>query len=118
METTHSRAGIASFLLAAVSVVGLIAAFAFAASMAPLLAADPEAHLGRMLAAVGLMCLFVVTALVGGVLGIVGLFQKQRSRLFSILGLSINALLVAAVMALLLFGMISAPALPGTFDAP
>jgi len=118
MERTHSRAGVASFVLAAVSAVGLIASFAFAAQAAPQLAANPEAHLGSMLAVVGLMCLFIVTALVGGVLGIVGLFQKQRSRLFSKLGLSINAFIVAAVMALLLFGMISAPALPGTFDAP
>ncbi|HZG58483.1 hypothetical protein [Paenibacillus sp.] len=122
----HSKIGIASFILAIVSVIGLIGSAAVAGSMAARLAEDPALTsaiesgampegVGGILAATGLMFFFIVTALVGAVLGLVGLFQKDRLKLFSILGLVFNAVLVAFVGILLIAGMLLGPALPGTF---
>jgi len=127
MERKHSKIGIASFILAVVSVLGLIGSGIGASVTAAGFANDPAflsgietgqlpAGMGGFLAMIGLMFLFVVTALVGAVLGLVGLFQKERAKLFSILGLVFNSLVVLFVMAIMVIGMLAAPALPGTFQ--
>ncbi len=126
MERKHSKIGIASFILAVVSVVGMIgsaigasvAAAGFANDPALLSGVAPDElppGMGGLLAMIGLMFLFILTALVGAVLGLVGLFQKDRAKLFSILGLVFNGLVVLFVMVILVIGMLAAPALPGTF---
>ncbi|WP_309121020.1 hypothetical protein [Paenibacillus sp.] len=127
MERTHSRIGIASFILAVVSVLGIIGSAIGASVLAAGFANDPaflngvEAGvlpegMGGFLAVIGLMFLFILTALVGAVLGLVGLFQKERLKLFSILGLVFNSLVVLFVMVIMMIGMLAAPALPGTFQ--
>ena len=126
MDRKHSRIGIASFILAVVSVVGMIGSGIGASVAAAGFANDPAflsgvetgelpAGMGGFLAMIGLMFLFILTALVGAVLGLVGLFQKDRAKLFSILGLIFNSLVVLFVMVVLVVGMLAAPALPGTF---
>ncbi|MCI3925186.1 hypothetical protein MO973_33745 [Paenibacillus sp. TRM 82003] len=121
----HSRIGIASFILAVVSIVGIIGSVVAASTMATSLAVDPaavapgelpeidEGALGGLLAVAGLMFLFLLSALVGGVLGIVGLFQKERLKLFSILGLTFNALLVFAFLLIFLAATLLGDILPG-----
>lgn len=127
-ERKHSGVGIASFIIAVVSILGLsgsvIAATAMAAAMAgDSIAISPDTvqelpeGMGGLLAVAGLMFFLIVAALVGAVLGLVGLFQKERLKLFSILGLTFNSLLVLVVFIVLVVGMLSAPALPGTFGS-
>jgi hypothetical protein len=126
-QPKHSGVGVASFILSLVSVIGTIGAFIAASMMASALAGDPtaaasgdmshldEGTLGRFIVVAGLMFLFVVTALIGAVLGLVGLFQKRRRKLFPILGLAFNSLLVLSIFLVLLIGIFLGPTLPGTF---
>lgn len=124
MERKHSTIGIISFIVAVVSIIGLIVSAVSAGSAAASLAGDPalESALetgalpegaGGVIAAAAFMFLFVLTALIGAVLGLVGLFQKNRLKLFSILGLVFNSLIVFVIAAILIAGMLLAPALPG-----
>ncbi|HZG74260.1 MAG TPA: hypothetical protein VEZ72_00255 [Paenibacillus sp.] len=127
MDRKHSGIGIASFILAVVSILGMIGSGIGAGVAVAGFADDPAllngletgelpAGMGGFLALIGLMFLFILTALVGAVLGLVGLFQKDRAKLFSILGLVFNSLVVLFVMVVMIVGMLAAPALPGTFE--
>lgn len=121
----HSGFGIASFILAVISIAGVIGSMIAASTMAASFVAETgtlapgelpavdEGAIGGMLATVGLVFLFIIAALVGAVLGIVGLFQKDRLKLFSVLGLTFNSLLVFGFLLLFLAITLMGPALPG-----
>jgi hypothetical protein len=125
MEKTHSRIGIASFILAVLSIAGMIGCVIGAVSTAALI--DPtalvpgetpdisESGLGGFLAIAGLMFLFLITALIGAVLGLVGMFQKEKLKLFSVLGLTFNSLLVLVFLLIFIVITLLGPTLPGTF---
>lgn len=122
-ERKHSPVGIASFMIAAVSALGLTGALIGAASAAADLARDmpqppdPNVLPGGLgtLTVLGLsIMLLIFAALVGALLGMAGLFQKQRRKLFSVLGLVFNALIVFGFLLLLIAGVLLGPALPGT----
>ena len=55
---------------------------------------------------VGLLALGSIALLLAGVgLGIAGVFQKQRRRLFSVLGMIFNGSLLLAILGLMLIGL-------------
>lgn len=126
----HSPLGIASFMIAVVSALGLAGALIGAASMAADLAlAMPESldpnglpdlsnsGLGT-LAVLGLVIMLLIfAALAGAVIGLAGLFQKQRLKLFSVLGLVFNSLIVLGFLLLLIAGTLLGPALPGVWGS-
>jgi len=101
----HSGAGVASFIISLVAglammIVLIVAGVLGASSGGALDQNDPT----TMMIGFGVICdcmLFVV----GAVLGIVGLFQGDRKRIFAVLGLIFNLLLVLGVGALVAIGL-------------
>ena len=124
MPEKHSGRGIASFLISVVSVIGLLWSAAAASNAALKLAEDPNFDpnavtadnipegLAQVASYSALLFFFVATALVGALLGLVGLFQKDRRKLFPVLGLALNGGLVLVVLIFFVIGMLAAPPLP------
>lgn len=113
----HSGLGIASFVIFVVMVVGFIGLLVtFISLMSDFLgpdgAVDPlliqeEVVNVPMLSLVGLLMMGTVLGyIVGLILGIVGLVQKNRKKIFAILGTVFNGLAVGLVLFLLLLGLI------------
>lgn len=121
----HSGIGIASFVISIVAVLGLIGCMVAVAAFAGNMIADPNAlnpeeAMGGDFAAIAAaslgMFVFVILAFVGAILGIVGLFQKDRAKLFAILGTVFNGLIVGVFAALFVIGIIigfTSPVDPG-----
>ncbi|MUT64428.1 hypothetical protein [Paenibacillus sp. NEAU-GSW1] len=115
----HSGLGIASFVLAIISillgVLGIILSVVFVAQ----LAGDPTSFLsetesgsipegaGSILAAVVLMFLGVGISFVGLILGIVGVFAKNRRKLFAIIGLVFNGVIILGMLLMIVISLAS-----------
>ncbi|WP_274364931.1 hypothetical protein [Paenibacillus thermotolerans] len=113
MKKKHSGLGIASFIMAIVSILGLIGCFtAMAVMLGDTLTApsaiNPEEglpeNIGGLAAASLGMFASVFISFVGAILGIIGLFQKDRAKLFAILGTVFNALITGFFVILLAIG--------------
>jgi len=125
MPLKHSKLGIASFLIAFVSFIGLVASAAAASNAALALAENPNfdpsaisaddevpEELRDVVLYSALMFFCVLSALGGALLGLIGLFRPERKKLFSVLGLALNGGLVLVVILMFVIGMLAAPALP------
>lgn len=113
----HSGLGIASFVMAIIAillgVLGMILSVVFVAQAAE----DPTSLLieaesgtipegvGSILAAVVLMFLGVGISFIGLILGIVGIFAKNRRKVFAIIGLVVNGLITLGMLLLFLLGL-------------
>jgi hypothetical protein len=115
-QKKHSGLGIASFILALVAIIGIIGSVitmvvSVGSAISDPAAINPEnpsfAALGPAIAASFGMIISVVLSFVGAILGIVALFQKERAKLFSILGTVFNSLIVFGLIALFLIGIIA-----------
>jgi hypothetical protein len=98
-ELKHSGYGILSFILAALA--GLMEIYFLAVSRSrPFEQTDPGE---QFLMAAVLMGGNAVN-LLGVLLGIVGIFQRRRNRIFAFLGLGINCLILLAMIGLFILG--------------
>ena len=117
-ENAHSRMGIASFVIAILATVVLVALFVVGGVVAAsaFQNVDPQA-LGpesvqsspafAELALIGIGVLgCLVLHVVGLGLGIAGLIQRLRKRLFSVLGTALNGLVIFVFVALFALGSI------------
>jgi hypothetical protein len=113
----HSRIGIAAFVLACVSslsfCVALILSMGYGVAIAmnnPLAAQDPYAFINQsdpaFLIAALLMCCAPFLSLVGLGLGIPAVIQKTEKRLFGVISLVLNGLIVFSYCALTLVGLL------------
>ena len=106
--SAYSGLGLASLLLAILAALGIFAAIGYAAYYQISTGSDLSSQKGLMivvgLAVVGCM----LVAVIGLVLGGVGLFQANRKKLLAILGVVFNILVV------LLFGVLYAVGLSAT----
>ncbi len=117
----HSRLGVASFVIAILTTVLLVVLLVVAFNTAGDLlgGADPssvtpedmERNLERSPGSTGVLGVagfgLAVTPLLyilGAALGIAGLVQKRRGRLFAVLGTVLNALILLGLLVLVLFG--------------
>ncbi|GGG26163.1 hypothetical protein [Paenibacillus abyssi] len=111
----QSGLGIASFIIGIISILGIIAfALTAAAGVSDLVNTngtidieDPEAiEMSTALIVSGIM-MFVTLALsfVGLILGIIGLVMKNRRKVFAIIGVVLNGLLVFGFGALIIIGI-------------
>lgn len=121
MKPTHSRTGIVSFIIAVISIAGTVIALLLANdASASLSAVDGQTHddhaVRGLFAAIGLMFLFFALSLIGAALGVAGFFQKNRLKLFSVLGLIFNALLAFLFVAVIFISALAGPALPLTIN--
>lgn len=97
----HSGPGIASFIISLVTIIGYIACVAIiGAIISPYLGPDGMLNLpqvediqGITLAAFFFLLLILINV-IGVILGIVGVAIKNRKKVFSIIGLIINAIIV------------------------
>lgn len=104
-DLKHSGFGIASFVIALLCGFGefaLVMVLGFLESSTPG-GIDEESAVAVVLG----LALFggVVLAFVGLVLGLVGLVTANRKKVFAVLGLMFNAMLVMAVVGLVLLGL-------------
>ena len=119
-RSKHSKMGVTSLVIAILATVAIVALFVIAAlvgasafggadpqSIDPQSLQDSPAFTGLALVGIGfLVC--IILYFVGLVLGLVGIFQKRRKRLFAILGTVANGLAVLVVVSLLVLGAIGA----------
>jgi hypothetical protein len=106
----HSRLGIASFVIGLVSLIifclAVVLAFGYGVSIASSSPSVQSLEASPTILAFGLMMLISpFLGLVGAVLGFVAVFQKDKKKLFGILGIVVNLLIVLAFCALLVIGL-------------
>lgn len=101
MILKHSGPGIASFILSLVTIIGYIACVAIiGAIISPYMGPDGMLDLPNVediqgiTLAIFLFLLLIVINVIGLILGIVGVAIKNRKKVFSIIGLVINAIIV------------------------
>jgi len=119
-ENRHSRMGIASFVISILATVLIVTLFIIAVvigasafgnvqdpqTIDPQSLQDSPALAG--LAAVGLGILAsIVFYLIGLVLGVAGIIQRRRKRLFAVLGAVFNGIVLLVVVALVAFGVVA-----------
>ncbi|GIU20614.1 hypothetical protein TUM4644_10420 [Shewanella colwelliana] len=105
IEAKHSGLGIASFVL---SIVSLVLTFGLLIVAGVLEATTPGGMNEESIEAivVGLLLFaFIGTALIATGLGIAGLCQKQRKKIFAILGTIFSLVTVVSTVSLISFGM-------------
>ncbi|MDQ4128272.1 MAG: hypothetical protein M3151_10060 [Actinomycetota bacterium] len=117
-ENAHSRMGVASLVIAILATVVLVALFVAGGILAASAfenvdpqTLDPEsvrnspAFAGLALIGVGVFgCLILYVVGLG--LGVAGLFQRTRKRLFSALGTALNGLILVAMVVLFALGSV------------
>ncbi len=100
MEPKHSGLGIIAFVLSIVALVGAFGLLAIAAVLSLARHAPPDArHMGQVLFLMCLIALVLANLLALG-LGIAGLMQPQRKKVFAVLGTAFAGLQVAIVLLL------------------
>ena len=112
----HSGLGIASMIIGIISMLMGIIGMVFAVYA---IAQHPEIEhiqpgdqpppelIGIMMAFVCPICGGVVMSIVGLILGIIGLVQTARLKLFAIIGTILNGLVVGGVLLLMLIGLVA-----------
>jgi hypothetical protein len=113
MPTKHSAIGIASIVLFGVSVIGILTITLVSTQM--LSTMDTANQSGQFYILIGLVYLFILSALIGAVLGLVGLYQTGPSKRWAKIGLILNSLFVGAILFIVIIGALMSPVLPGTF---
>lgn len=104
----HSGLGVASFLIALLTGVG---EFLFVVLCVLLAASSSGGEIDEESPAAIAMGLMILAglgiALIGVGLGVGGLFQSKRNKLFAVLGICFNALILAGVTALMCIGLLA-----------
>lgn len=115
-EDRHSRMGIASLMLAVLAIIAIVLFFVISVSVASSEignnpqsfdpnSIDESSPLASTFALLGLGLIgSVLLTVVGFGLGVAGLIQRRRKRLFAILGTILNGLVVLGVIALFVLG--------------
>jgi hypothetical protein len=116
----QSGLGIASFIIGLVSIVVMIIGFvAIVAALGDYIAPDgtidpndiDPMELGASMM-VGILAIFgsLAVSFVGLILGIIGLVAKNRRKVFGVIGVVLNALLIVGFLGLFVFGLLMSAA--------
>ena len=103
----HSGLGIASCVIAACAFVCIILLFAIAGMMSVSQRGQVADDSAEAMVLGGILVLDAVAMLVGLILGIVGIAQGGRNKLFAGIGLGANALLLLGVLGLFVITVIT-----------
>ena len=108
----HSGYGIVSFILSCISIISLIVLFIYSAKIE---AENPEVFLDEtsfeaMIAGLVIIAIIMVSS-IGFGFGIAGLFQKNRKKVFSVLGTILSLIIVLLLVSSILFGIYLDPSL-------
>ncbi len=110
MELKYSGMGIASFIISLVGSVGMFVLFASAGAMETSRPGGMDENSAQAVV-LGLLTIgMLFVNMVGLGLGIAGLFQKERKKLFAILGTIFSGITIILTAVLLIIGfMIKSP---------
>lgn len=103
---THKGTGIASFIIGVTCVVVVVALIGFAGVMTNTGRATPELN---MIIGLGMISACFID-LIGIGLGVFGAADRSSKKVYPVLGLTLNALVVALFVALLIIGLSMRPA--------
>ncbi len=108
----HSRLGIASFVIGIISMLvfclAIVLAFGYGITIASSNPSIQSLQGSPTFLALGLVLfLSPILSLVGVVLGFVAVFQKDSKKLFAVLGLVFNFLIILVFCVLLVFGLLA-----------
>lgn len=110
MPPKHSALGISSFVISMVVIVLELVSFLLIAVTA---AANNKSNLFGVALTFGLIAIFGALGNLTGIgLGLAGVIQKNRKKVFSILGLIINSILIILFILLLVVGINASHSLP------
>ena len=101
----HSGLGIASFIIGAIAVVLILLMILVAAAMAGKRPSRNAEETMEFMAGL-FVCTGLVASLVGLGLGLAGVLQADRNRVFAVIGLVLNGLLLLGAAGLILIGAI------------
>jgi len=110
----HSKMGIASFVLAVISIllaiIGIVIAGILGLQYPELENMNPD-HIdpeliGPVFAIFCPLCSTVMLSIVGLILGIIGATQNQQSKTFAIIGAVLNGLVILGFMGLMAIGLV------------
>lgn len=116
-QLKHSGLGISSFVLAIISIlvfiIGIIMVVAASADFVNMSPSEIESEMmagagGDFAAIVGaglLLMLAIGISIIGLILGIIGLVIKNRKKIFGILGVVLNGLMVLGIVFLMIIGL-------------
>ena len=98
----HSSIGIVAFVMGILDILGVCLMFGLS-----LYSQDAPANTSDTLTSVvGFMAIcLVIVSIVGVVLGIIGVVQKAQSKVFAIIGLVLNALVLLGICVIMAIGM-------------
>jgi hypothetical protein len=100
----HSGLGIASLVIGILCAVFIFIAIAIAAA-APASAGHALDEHSAVAIVVGLVIVFfMMVALIGVVLAVIGVFQRDHRKLFAQIGLGINIAVIVGTLALIIIG--------------
>ncbi|OAB77135.1 hypothetical protein PNBC_07040 [Paenibacillus crassostreae] len=114
MNIKHSGPGIASFVLSMLSLLGYIASVALigaiiAPHLSPESLSSPSEELIQIIGSVGLLViLFIILNIIGVILSIIGVVLKNRKKIFAILGLIINGVIVLCLTSFFIYAVVNA----------
>lgn len=101
----HSGFGIASFVVALLTGLAMFLMLALAGYLEVTTPGGVDEESSEAML-VGLLILFcLLAALVGAALGIAGLVQARRQKMFAVLGLIFNVLIVLGVLGIMVIGL-------------
>ena len=104
MAEKHSGIGIAAFVIGILVLIMICITFAVAGGTSGM--STYSSSYDSLLTGIGLLaCGTIALAVVGTVLGIVAVFQKNTRKVFGIIGLVLNALVLLAMCGILALGM-------------
>lgn len=102
----HSGLGIASFIMGILVIIGVCITFGVAGGSANVSTMDTSYD--SLMTGIGLLaCGTIAVALVGLVLGIIAVVQKNTKKVFGIIGLVLNALVFLGLCGVIAIGMIA-----------
>ena len=105
-ELPHSGPGVASFILGLLSGVAVVGVLVLAGVLAMRTGGDLDEESPEALLVGGALLIALLAALVGAILGGIGLAQQHRKKLFAVIGLCFNLLVLLGAAGVLVLGML------------
>ena len=101
----HSGLGIGALVIGLVAIVGLVVTFVCVAAIMASTGhiSDPSSPVAILVGLAIVICM--LAALIGVVIGLVGMFQRDRKKVFAHIGFGINVAIVVVVIAIIALGI-------------
>jgi hypothetical protein len=104
-EPTHSGLGVTSFILSLLSGLFLVIMVVLATALTARNGAELDEESPEAILIGGAILLSMLVALVGAILGGVALGQRDRKKVFAILGLCFNLLVLIGTLGIIVLGL-------------